>query len=54
MQVDSLDSLGDEKKPSEYLIWDAPPEELEKFLNRTVKQGKEMKATFQINEGDIE
>jgi len=51
-QIDSLNELPSERRPSDWLIWDGTPEELDKWLNE-VLSGKK-KQTAEIFIGNVE
>jgi len=54
MQIDNLSELGKEKKPTDEMIWEGTPEELESWLDRVIR-GKEKKdLEFIINEEDVD
>jgi hypothetical protein len=53
MQIDNLNELPSEKRPNDYLIWDADSEELESWLDKVISGKKDTKATFVINEGEF-
>ncbi|MGQ9642361.1 MAG: hypothetical protein ACUVT3_00720 [Ignavibacterium sp.] len=37
MQVDSLNSLPEDKRPPDTIIWWSPPEELNRWINSVIK-----------------
>ena len=50
-QLDSFNELPKEKRPSCYLIWSAPPEELEEWLSNIYSTDKQ---DFIVYEDEIE
>lgn len=54
MQIDNLSELDKEKRPTEEMIWEGTPEQLENWLDRVLK-GKEKKdLEFTINEDEVD
>jgi type II secretory pathway component PulL len=54
MQLDNLNQLPKEKRPPEWMIWDSPPEEIEKWLDRVYDKKKENTTEVFITESEIE
>lgn len=54
MQVDSLLELPKDKRPSEEMIWDGTPEELESFLDRIFKGKENSQVVLEISDSEIE
>lgn len=54
MQIDNLSELGKEKRPTEEMIWEGTPEEIENWLDRVLR-GKEKKDfEFTIRDDEID
>jgi len=54
MQIDNLSELEKDKRPTEDMIWEGTPEEIESWLDRVIR-GKEKKdLEFIINEKDVD
>jgi len=54
MQIDNLSELGKEKRPTEEMIWEGTPEEIESWLDRVLR-GKEKKDfEFTIRDDEID
>jgi hypothetical protein len=53
-QIDNLSELPKEKRPSEWHIWWAYPEEMEKWLDRIISGKSTKKAELIISEDEIE
>lgn len=55
-QIDSLNELPKDKKPTESIIWDGTPEEMEEWLEKVFDQKNKdsQKVTFQIKDNEIE
>lgn len=55
-QIDNLNELPKEKKPTEDLIWDGSPEELEDWLAKVfdTKNKSQNEIVFNIKPSDIE
>jgi len=54
MQIDNLNELPEEKRPTDELIWEKSPEELDSWLDRVIKNGKQETATLVIKDSDVE
>lgn len=57
IQLDSFAELQSEKRPTDHLIWDGTPEELDKWFDKVFQRKKKSRAdevVLQIDEGDIE
>lgn len=55
-QVDNLNELPKEKRPTEKLIWDSDPEEMEEWLDKVFdhKKGGANEVVFNIKDSEIE
>lgn len=55
-QIDSLNELASDKRPTEDIIWNGTPEEMEEWLSRVfdTKKKEQSEITFQIKDTDIE
>jgi len=55
-QIDGFNELPSEKRPTEKLIWDSDPEELEEWLDKVfdTKKKQQSEITFQIKDSEIE
>lgn len=54
MQIDNLSELGKEKRPTEEMIWEGTPEELESWLDRVIRGKERKELEFIINEEDVD
>ena len=54
MQIDSYNELPQDKQPTDDLIWNGSPEELEDFLDRVLEHKKPNEAEFVISDKEIE
>jgi hypothetical protein len=52
IQVDNMNEVSKDKRPTEKLMWDGSPEEMEEWIDKTIL-GK-TQATIEINDSDIE
>lgn len=53
-QIDNLNELPAEKRPTEDIIWDGTPEEMEKWLDEVFNNKTQKDVTFSIKDSDIE
>jgi hypothetical protein len=55
-QIDSLNELPKEKKPTEDIIWNGTPEEMEEWLEKVFdsKHKDSQSVTFDIKQSEIE
>jgi hypothetical protein len=53
MQVDNLYEVPKDKRPTDRMVWDGDPEELEEWLDNIYDTKKQNVAYFEIDEGDI-
>jgi len=54
LQVDNLNELPKDKRPSEWLVWWAYPEEMDSWLDRVISGKANQKAELLISEDEIE
>jgi len=54
IQIDNLNELPREKRPSDWLIWWAYPEELDNWLDKILSGKVKPKAEILISEDEIE
>ncbi len=54
MQVDSINELPKEKRPSDHLIWDASSDELEDWFDRIFKKKEQTIAEVVFDDNEIE
>lgn len=53
IQVDALSELPKDKRPTDRMIWDGNPEELEDWLDRIYDSKRPNTIEFDINESEI-
>lgn len=54
MQIDSLNELPKEKRPTEKMMWDGDGDEMEKWIEEVIGGKHKPNVDFVINMGDIE
>ena len=53
-QIDSLNELPEEKRPTEKTIWDGSPEELEDWIDKVVRNKQKQTVDIELTDGDME
>lgn len=54
MQIDNLNELPKEKRPSEWMIWEGTSDEIESWLNKVLSGKQSSTANLVIDERKIE
>jgi len=54
MQIDNFSELLPEKRPTENLIMEGSPEELENWINRVVRGNEKKNLEFMVNDNEID
>ncbi len=54
MQLDNINELPKEKRPSDHLIWDAPSDELNEWFNKVSKNKEPQNAEIVFLDSEIE
>jgi len=54
IQVDNYNELPKEKRPTEKMIWEGTPEEIDNWLDRVFSKKTETEAVFTIKDSEIE
>lgn len=54
LQIDNLNELPKDKRPTDEMIFEDPPEELDKFLDRVISGKEQSKFDLEIRDEDIE
>jgi hypothetical protein len=52
MQVDGLNELPKDKRPTDFIIWDGSSDDIDRWLDRVYRNKEE--ASFDIELGEIE
>ncbi len=53
MQLDALAEIPKDKRPTDKMVWDGPPEELEEWLENIYDTKRQNRIEFEIDDGDI-
>jgi len=53
-QIDSLNELPAEKRPTDQIVWDGTPEDMEEWLTKVFDTKEKPEVTFQIKDTEIE
>ena len=54
MQIDNLSELEEDKRPTEDMIWEGTPEELEIWLDRVIRGKEKKELEFLIKEEEVD